>query len=205
MLTETIEKKASFYDSINNFKERFFKSFKASGSDCPFYKWRINNGVIFSPFEIKILQKLCFYEIFKHKKVLEIGCGAGQLAIFLNLNGIRTDVVEFDKNYINSLKFIMNDFKLNFKIFNNYFQNIPFFEIEHYDCLISGDCKNIENNNLDKSLLNFRLFSSKKFIFVNGGSFADTQDSNIRMKSIFFFKDLEYRSISRLKEIKSYK
>lgn len=188
----------SFFDSVDKFKTNFFKSYlKNLSVYCDYYQSKIDYNYIFSDFELKILYKLLFNKYFKDKKVLEIGCGAGQLSIFLNLNGIKTDAVDFNSNYITVCKEIQKDFNVSFTIYEDLFYNLSFEIIDSYDCIVSGDCINEVNNNLDISLQHFKKFN--KPIFVSGGSFVDNTTPEQKMNSIIFFKDLEYKSLNLIK------
>lgn len=188
----------SFFDSVDNFKTNFFKSYlKNLSFYCDYYQSKIDYNYIFSDSELKIIYKLLFNKYFKNKKILEIGCGAGQLSIFLNLNGIKTDAVDFNINYILLCNKIQKDFNISFSVYKDKFYNLPFELINKYDCIVSADCINEVNNNLDMSLLHFKKFN--KPVFINGGSFNDNTTPEQKMRAIMFFKDLEYKSIKLIK------
>lgn len=194
----------SFLDSIYNFQKKFFSSYKKNATFfSSHYQFKIDYNFIFSPSELKLLYKLCFNKFFKDKKILEIGCGAGQLSTFLNLCNIRTDAIDFDKRYTSLCKDIQNDFNISYMIYENIFFNLSEEIFTNYDCIISADCICNINNDLNKSLAPFKNF--EKFVFVNGNSFVDFASPDIKMKSIIFFKDQEVRSLKLLKSLSNYK
>lgn len=187
----------TFFDSVNNFKYAFFKSYlKYYTEPCNYYQSKIDLNFIFSDSELKILYKLLFNSFFKDKKILEIGCGAGQLSIFLNLCGIKTDAVEYNSDYIKLCKLISKDFSVNFKIYEKLFYDLPDTVFNQYDCIVSADCINNVNNDLNISLSPFKNY--KKLVFINGISFADHTSPEIRMKAASFFIDQKYRSLKLL-------
>lgn len=188
---------SNFFEYIDNFKVNFFKSYlKNVFAYCDYYQSKIDYNYIFSDSELRILYKLLFNKYFKDKKILEIGCGAGQLSIFLNLNGIKTDAVECNADYTTLCRLISKDFNVGFKIYEKLFYNLPYSVFNQYDCIVSADCINDFNNDLNISLLPFKYY--KKLVFVNGTSFADNTSPENRMKAASFFIDQKYRSLKLL-------
>jgi len=188
---------SNFFKFIDIFKVDFFKSYlKNVFVYCDYYQSKIDYNYIFSDSELRILYKLLFNKYFKDKKILEIGCGAGQLSIFLNLNGIKTDAVEYNSDYIKLCKLISKDFSVNFKIYEKLFYDLPDTVFNQYDCIVSADCINNVNNDLNISLSPFKNY--KKLVFINGISFADHTSPEIRMKAASFFIDQKYRSLKLL-------
>ena len=87
--------------------------------------------------EVRVINTIL--EKYKNKKILEIGCGIGQLSIFLKLNGVDVDACEIWEERIADFKYFCKTFDTDVNIHKTRYQDI---DLSMYDGYIAIGIRN---------------------------------------------------------------
>jgi len=150
-----------------------------------FYKKKIEKNEIFSKTDSLLLDFSLAY--LRNKKILEIGCGLGQLSIFLNLNGLDIEACEINEPRNIIANKIKTYFKSNTIIYREVFQNL---DLRKYDVILGS---NLESDHCDfkKDKIIFdELLKQKKFIIIDGALYGCKKDEQNNFEKQEYFNNL---------------
>lgn len=141
---------------------------EAAGS----YHDKLKRNEIFSDKEILIVSVIKNY--FKDKKILEIGCGAGQMAIYLKLNNIDIETCDFTPYRQSLTKQMCDYFNVQIPLFNEPFQSL---NLSKYDVIVAANIRSKKNNFLkDQALFNQFLCDQNKFVILDYAEYSVTEE-----------------------------
>lgn len=100
---------------------------------------------------------------YKNSKILEIGCGIGQLSIFLKLNGIDIDACDICSKRVEEFKYFCNIFNTTIDLYQEQYQNL---NIDNYDVFLAINIKNSVNN-FTKDLVLLEKINNKQKFFLS--------------------------------------
>lgn len=135
-----------------------------SGDD--FYMKKLHRCLAFTQWENYVADYILTY--FKDKKILEIGCGAGQLSIYLKLKGVDIECCEVAESRYELASIMNKYFDANLTIFQKKYQDFSIEELLKYDLLVGCDITNTLNNNFledKKNLIEYVNTPNKYLLF----------------------------------------
>lgn len=136
-----------------------------------YYIKKLFRCITFSQWETFVADHILTY--FKDKKILEIGCGAGQLSIYLKLKGVDIECCEAAHSRYKMASIMSEYFMSGLTIYEKKYQDYTLDDLLKFDILIGGDITNTLNNNFmeDKKILDNFLNDSNKFILFDGSRY----------------------------------
>jgi len=158
-----------------------------------YYKRRIERENIFSYTEFLLLDFILAH--LPGKKILEIGCGVGQLSIFLKLRGIDIEACEVHEPRFYLASKIKTFFRSDVTIYNKKFQDL---DLDKYDVLCGGDIISDYCNFKEDKVILDNFTKENKFILIDGDQYGlENKTIKDEIKSEYFNKQ-------RLKAIKHF-
>jgi hypothetical protein len=153
------------------------------------YRAKLKVNKIFTNKELLLISIV--RNFFKNKKILEIGCGAGQIAIFLKILGFDVEVCDFTPKPQCLFTDMCDAFEVNIPMHKTKFQNL---DLSSFNLLCSGNIRSPSNDfSLDKLL--FKQFLDRKgdrFVLLDWAEYSVIEEDKAMLK------EFEQREMSRL-------
>jgi len=153
------------------------------------YSSKLKVNKIFSNKELLLISIV--RNFFKNKKILEIGCGAGQIAIFLKILGFDVEVCDFTPDPQCLFTDMCDAFDVNIPMHKAKFQNL---DLSNFNLVCSGNIRSPSNNfSLDR--LFFEQFLNKdgdRFVLLDWSEYSVIEEDKAKLK------EFEQREMSRL-------
>lgn len=153
---------------INNQYEDSVLLGEAAGT----YYDKLKRNEIFSDKEILIVSVIKNY--FNDKKILEIGCGAGQMAIYLKLNNINIETCDFTPYRQSLTRQMCGYFNVEIPFYNEPFQNL---DLNKYDVIIAANIRSSKNNfSKDRALFDNFLLNKDKYVILDYAEYSVNEE-----------------------------
>jgi SAM-dependent methyltransferase len=167
--------KARILKKINNQYEESVLVGEQEGT----YNDKLKNNEIFTDREILLVSLIKNY--FSDKKILEVGCGTGQIAIFLKTCGVDIEACDLAP-YRQSLSLQMcKFFNIDLPVYNQPFQEL---DLGKYDVIIAANIRHSKNNFLkDRILFENFLLSENKFVVLDWTDYSTVEEDKDTIKS----------------------
>lgn len=136
-----------------------------------YYEKKLKRKPLFNPSENYCAS--IFLAHFRDKKILEIGCGAGQLSLYLKLKGVDISACDMREDRVNMAKEMMIFFDAEYPIYTCMFQDMDINKLLEFDIIVATDITSQHNNNFDKDRHMFDEFMKTpgKFLILDGSTY----------------------------------
>jgi 2-polyprenyl-3-methyl-5-hydroxy-6-metoxy-1,4-benzoquinol methylase len=152
---------------INNLQEESVLMGEAAGT----YYDKLKKNEIFTDKELLLVSLIENY--FSEKKILEIGCGVGQVSIYLKMQNIDIEACDFTPHRESLTKNMCEHFNINLPFYNIPFQEL---DLKKYDMIIAANVRSPRNNFLhDKTLFESFLTDKNKFVILDWTDYSTTE------------------------------
>jgi hypothetical protein len=142
------------------------------------YNDKIQKNEIFTDRELQLVSLIKNY--FSDKKILEIGCGVGQISIFLKLCNIDIEACDFTPHREGLTKQMCETFNINLAFYNKPFQEL---NLEKYDLLIAANVRSPKNNFLnDKIIFENFLKRQDRYVILDWNDYSTTNDDKAELE-----------------------
>ncbi len=159
--------KARLLCKINNRKADSILLGEAAGTYCD----KLKRNEIFTDKELLLVSVIQHY--FKDKKILEIGCGAGQISIYLKSQNIDIEACDFTPHRQSLTQHMCQLFNIDLPFYNEPFQNL---DLKKYDIIVAANIRSPRNNFLsDKSLFDSFLSLGNKFVILDWTDYSTSE------------------------------
>jgi 2-polyprenyl-3-methyl-5-hydroxy-6-metoxy-1,4-benzoquinol methylase len=159
--------KARLLRKINNREEDSILLGEDAGTYCD----KLKRNEIFTDKELLLVSVIQNY--FKDKKILEIGCGAGQISIYLKSQNIDIEACDFTPYRQSLTQNMCQLFNINLPFYNEPFQTL---DLKKYDMIIAANIRSPRNNFIsDKSLFDSFLSLGNKFVILDWTDYSTSE------------------------------
>lgn len=165
---KTLTTRARILKKINNLQEESVLLGEGAGT----YHDKLKRNEIFSDKELLLVSIIKNY--FRDKKILEIGCGAGQISIYLKSQNIDIEACDFTPHRQSLTLSMCEFFNVSLPFYNEPFQNL---NLEKYDMIIAANVRSPRNNFINDKLI-FESFLSKgnKFVILDCTEYSTNEN-----------------------------
>lgn len=166
--------KARLLRKINNKEADSILLGEAAGTYCD----KLKRNEIFTDKELLLVTVIQQY--FKDKKILEIGCGAGQISIYLKSQNIDIEACDFTPHRQSLTQHMCQLFNIDLPFYNAPFQNL---DLKKYDIIIAANIRSPKNNFIsDKSLFDSFLSVGNKFVILDWTDYSTSESDKDSLK-----------------------
>lgn len=159
--------RARLLKKINNLQEESVLLGEGAGT----YHDKLKRNEIFTDKELLLVSIIENY--FKDKKILEIGCGVGQISIYLKTQNIDIEACDFTPHRQSLTLSMCEFFSVNLPFYNEPFQNL---NLQKYDMIIAANIRSPKNNFItDKSIFDSFLSQGNKFVILDWTDYSTTE------------------------------
>jgi SAM-dependent methyltransferase len=175
MHLRSLTAKARILKKINNQYEESVLVGEQEGT----YNDKLKNNEIFTDREILLVSLIKNY--FYDKKILEVGCGAGQIAIFLKTCGVNIEACDLAPYRQNLTLQMCKFFNVDLPVYNQAYQEL---DLGRYDVIIAANIRHSKNNFLkDKALFEDFLLLENKFVILDWTDYSTVEEDKYAIKS----------------------